>query len=413
MDFGALPPEINSGRMYTGPGCGSMLAAAAAWEGVAADLYFSAASYQSVISDLTGAAWLGPASVAMTAAAAPYVSWLTATAALCEQAASNATAAAAAYEAAFAMTVPPPMVAANRALLMSLVATNILGQNTPAIAATEAEYGEMWAQDAGAMYEYAGASAAASALPPFTSPPPTTNPAGVAGQVSAVAHAAATSAGTGTQTIMSTGSQLLSAVPKALQGLALQGLALPPAAAPSLSSLSQSLSLLSPVNLAVSSASAAITSTGTGGSYAGLGYAVHYDPEGAGKMDAILERLGALPGGSATGGFASLGSVDPGAGSGAAPALTAGLGRASSIGALSVPPNWAAAVPTIRRVAVAWPDMLPSAAPTIMTASPENLLNEVLLASMAVRGVRGAPPQGRSTITITVTPRPPYSHNWG
>jgi PPE-repeat protein len=408
MDFGALPPEINSGRMYTGPGCGSMLAAAAAWGGVAADLYSTAASYQSVISDLTGAAWLGPASVAMTAAAAPYVSWLTATAALSEQAASHAAAAAAAYEAAFAMTVPPPMIAANRTLLMSLVATNILGQNTPAIAATEAEYGEMWAQDAGAMYEYAGASAAASALPPFTSPPPTTNPAGVAGQVCAVAHAAATSAGTGTQTIMSTGSQLLSAVPTALQGLAL-----PQAAAPSLSSLSQSLSLLSPVNLAVSSASAAITSTGTGGSYAGLGYAAHYDPDGAGKLDAILERLGALPSGSATGGLVSLGSATPGAGSGAAPALTAGLGRASSIGALSVPPNWATAVPTIRRAAVAWPDVLPSAAPTIVAASPENLLDEMLLASMAVRGVRRAPPLGRSTIAMTVTPRSPDSHNWG
>ena len=36
MDFGALPPEINSGRMYTGPGCGSTLAAAAAWDGLAA-----------------------------------------------------------------------------------------------------------------------------------------------------------------------------------------------------------------------------------------------------------------------------------------------------------------------------------------------------------------------------------------
>ena len=171
MDFGALPPEINSGRMYTGPGCGSMLAAAAAWDGLAADLHSTAASYQSVISDLTGAAWLGPASVAMTAAATPYVSWLTATAALSEQAATQARAAAAAYEAAFAMTVPPPMIAANRAQLMSLIATNILGQNTPAIAATEAAYGEMWAQDAGAMYEYAGASAAASALPPFTAPP--------------------------------------------------------------------------------------------------------------------------------------------------------------------------------------------------------------------------------------------------
>jgi PPE-repeat protein len=409
MDFGALPPEINSGRMYSGPGCGSMMAASAAWDGLAADLHSTAASYQAVISDLAGAAWLGAASVAMTAAAAPYVAWLTMTASLCEQAATQARGAAVAYEAAFAMTVPPPMVAANRARLMSLVATNILGQNTPAIAATEAEYGEMWAQDAGAMYEYAGASAAASAVPPFTSPPPTTSPAGVAGQVAAVAHASATPAGTGTQTIMSMGSQLLSAVPNALRELALPL----PAAAASLPSFSQSLSLLSPVNLTVASASTAISSTGMAGSYAGLGYAVHYDPDGASKMDAILERLGAVPGGSGTGASAPLGSADPGAGSGAVPVSSAGLGRASSIGTLSVPPSWTAATPTIRRVAVAWPNGLPGATPTVLATSPENMLNEMLLASMAVRGIRGAPPQGRPTITITVTPRPRDGDNWG
>jgi PPE-repeat protein len=170
MDFGALPPEINSGRTYSRPGCGSMLAAAAAWDGLAADLHSTAGSYQSVIWDLTSAAWLGPASVAMTAAAAPYVAWLTTTAALCEQAATQARPAAAAHEAAFAMTVPPPMVAANRAQLMSLIATNILGQNTPAIAATEADYGEMWAHDATAMYGYAGASATAATLSPCTPP---------------------------------------------------------------------------------------------------------------------------------------------------------------------------------------------------------------------------------------------------
>lgn len=403
MDFGALPPEINSGRMYCGPGCGSMLAASAAWDGLAADLHSTAGSYQSVISDLTSAAWLGPASVAMAAAVAPYVSWLTTTAAMCEQAATGARAAAAAYEAAFAMTVPPPLVAANRAQLMLLIATNILGQNTPAIAATEAEYGEMWAQDAGAMYEYAGASAAASALPPFASPPPTTNPAGLVGQVAAVAHAGATSAGTATQAIMSTGSQLLSAVPNALQGVALPL----PAAAASLPSFSQLLSLLSPVNLTVASASTAITSTGMAGSYAGLGYAAHYDPDGASKMDAILERLGSAPGGSATGAVASLGSPEAAAGSGAAPALSAGIGRAPSIGALSVPPTWSAAAPTIRSVAVAWPSALPGGVPTVLAASQENMLNEMLLASMAVRGIRSAPAQSRSTITITVTSRPP------
>jgi PPE-repeat protein len=133
MDFGALPPEVNSGRMYCGPGCGSILAASAAWDGMAADLHSTAAAYGLVISDLTSAAWLGLASVSMAAAAAPYVSWLTTTAALCEQAATGARAAVAAYEAAFAMTVPPPVVAANRTQLMVLIATNILGQNAPAI----------------------------------------------------------------------------------------------------------------------------------------------------------------------------------------------------------------------------------------------------------------------------------------
>jgi PPE-repeat protein len=402
MDFGALPPEVNSGRMYSGPGCGSMLAAAAAWDELAADLHCSAASYQSVIGDLTGAAWLGPSSASMATAVTPYIGWMTTTAAVCEQTASNARAAAAAYEAAFAMTVPPAMIAANRAQLMALIATNFLGQNTPAIAATEAHYGEMWAQDATAMYEYAGASAAASALPPFNSPPPTTNAAGLAGQVAAVAHAGATSAGTGSQTIMSTGTQLLPAVPNALQGFA-----------QSLPAVAQLLSLLSPVNLTVASASTAITSTGTAGSYAGLGFAAHYDPDSASKMDAILARLEAVPAGSGTGALASLGSADPGAGSGAAPVLSAGVGRASSIGALSVPPGWAAASPQIRLVAAAWPNTLAVAAPTVQAASPNNLFNEALLASMALRGVGRAGPQGRPTIAKTVRSRPRYGENWG
>ncbi len=217
MDFAMLPPEVNSGRMYAGPGSGPMLAAAAAWDGLAGELHSTAASYGSVISGLTGASWLGPASASMAAAAAPYIAWMSTTAAQAEQAATQAKAAAAAYETAFAMTVPPPVVAANRSLLMTLVATNIFGQNTPAIAATETEYAEMWGQDAAAMYGYAGSSAAATALTPFTPPPPTTNPAGAAGQAAAAG-----------QSIMSNGPQLISAVPQALQGLA----AAPAAAAP-------------------------------------------------------------------------------------------------------------------------------------------------------------------------------------
>src|SRR5579875_4207177 len=106
MDFAMLPPEINSGRIYAGPGSGSMLAASAAWDTLAADLQSTAASYASVISSLTGGPWLGPSSASMAAAAAPYLEWMTTTAAQAEQAASQARAAAVAYETAFAMTVP-------------------------------------------------------------------------------------------------------------------------------------------------------------------------------------------------------------------------------------------------------------------------------------------------------------------
>ena len=217
MDFGALPPEINSARMYAGPGPGSMLAAASAWNGLAAELRSTASSYGSVISELTDESWVGPSSTAMAAAATPYVAWMSATAEQAEQAAAQAQAAASAYQSAFAMMVPPPMIAANRTQLASLTATNIFGQNTPAIAATEAQYGEMWAQDATAMYGYAGNSAAAPTVTPFTAAPQTTNPAGLAAQAAAVAQATGTSTGTGVQ---STLSQLISTIHTTLQSLA-------------------------------------------------------------------------------------------------------------------------------------------------------------------------------------------------
>lgn len=145
MHFAVLPPEVNSGRMYAGPGAGSMLAAAAAWDELADELHTTAADVESVISGLTSEPWEGTASESMAAAAVPQVTWLSSTAAQATQASAQAKAAASAYESAYAMTVPPPEISANRAQLTSLIATNLLGQNTPAIAANEVAYGEMWA----------------------------------------------------------------------------------------------------------------------------------------------------------------------------------------------------------------------------------------------------------------------------
>jgi PPE-repeat protein len=167
-----------------------MLAAASAWNAIAAEMRSAAASYDSVVSGLTSESWFGPSSTLMLAAVAPYLEWLSTTAAQAEQAGTQANAAAAAYELAFAMTVPPGAVAANRAQLSNLVATNLFGQNTAAIAATEAQYAQMWAQDAAAMNGYAIASSAATQLlTPFTAPQSTANTGGVASQATAVARA--------------------------------------------------------------------------------------------------------------------------------------------------------------------------------------------------------------------------------
>jgi PPE-repeat protein len=210
LDFALLPPEINSALMYSGPGPGPMLTAAMAWEGLATELRFVASSYGSLIAGLTDEPWQGPAAAGMAGASAAQIAWLSTAAGQAEQAAAQAAAAAGAFEAAFVETVPPPEVAANRALLMALLATNFFGQNTSAIVATEAQYAEMWAQDAAAMYGYAGASASASTLTPFNPAVQSANPAGLGAQAAAVAQAVGTAGGSSAQT----------AVPEALAALA-------------------------------------------------------------------------------------------------------------------------------------------------------------------------------------------------
>lgn len=168
MNFAVLPPEVNSARIFAGAGLGPMLAAASAWDGLAEELHAAAGSFASVTTGLAGDAWHGPASLAMTRAASPYVGWLNTAAGQAAQAAGQARLAASAFEATLAATVSPAMVAANRTRLASLVAANLLGQNAPAIAAAEAEYEQIWAQDVAAMFGYhSAASAVATQLAPI------------------------------------------------------------------------------------------------------------------------------------------------------------------------------------------------------------------------------------------------------
>ncbi|KAA1241007.1 PPE family protein, partial [Mycobacterium simiae] len=163
-----LPPEINSLRMFSGAGSAPMLQAAAAWDGLAAELGAAASSFSSVTSGLASQAWQGAASAAMAGAAASYAGFLSAASAQAQGAAGQAKAVASAFEGAKNATIHPLAVAANRSAFAQLVRSNLLGLNAPAIMAVEGRYEQMWAQDVAAMFGYhAGASAAAAELIPI------------------------------------------------------------------------------------------------------------------------------------------------------------------------------------------------------------------------------------------------------
>ncbi len=391
MDYGILPPEINSSRMYTGPGSGPMLAAAEAWESVAAELHSAANSYQSVVSGVTAGSWSGPSSASMAAAAATYTAWLTATATQAEQSAVQAKSAVAAYQAAFTSTVPPPMVAANRSQLMTLMATNLFGLNTQAIAANEAQYAEMWAQDAAAMYGYAASSASATSLTPFTPPQQNTNPGGSTAQAAAASQAAGTSAGN-VQSTVSSIQQALSAVPNALTS----------AAAPAQStSLLDALDLISdlisifldlPADLAGIFVSVPLGTLGIVSlpfDIGGYGTGVHTDDIISGwNGEQRWPETGPAPVKPFPAPLLNLraGTVPP-------PGLSAGLGEANTVGALSVPPTWTVATPAVRPISYTVP-ALPETTVSATAGGPADggsgtTLSEMALAGMAGRAMAG------------------------
>jgi PPE-repeat protein len=334
LNFGALPPEVNSAKMYAGAGSGSLLAAAAAWNAMAAEMRSAAINYDSVIRSLVSEGWLGPSSAKMSAAIAPYLEWLNTTAVAAEQAGVQASTAAAAYEAAFAATVPPPVVAANRTLQANLVASNIFGQNTGAIAATDAQYGEMWAQDASAMTSYTTASRAASEMTAFSAPQSDTTTGATALQADAVNNALAAPAATQATSIW-------------------DFLGLSPNSNTSTTGLAGIMNFFSNSNpnligaflnnASVSGLSNGFTTNGM------LNPTTFIDSQmalgslsAAGASTSGLEDLAAGLGSSAS--LASAVSV-PGA------AATAAVGQASLVGALSVPPTWAGTGATVSTVA--------------------------------------------------------------
>lgn len=341
FDFSASPPEVTSAKMYAGPGSASMTSAAAAWNAVAAELNSFAQGYSSVISQLEGQQWSGPAATTMAAAAAPYVQWVSTAAVQAEQTATQAQATAAAFEAAHAMVVPPPLITANRALLMQLIQTNLLGQNTPQIAATEAQYEQMWAQDSQAMYGYASSASTSTQLAPFTTPPQTANPAGQANQA---ATTTAQAAGAGASHLNSL-SQMISSVPQQLSAAAA------PAAAtsstesffgiPISSSLLSSTGVFNTLSGPLNTVAALARTFGNLGTYGVASFRVLNDMALYSPLLGLTEAAGNATFGTG----AALGAGLASSTAGASGAVLASAGAAAPMGPLSVPPSWASATP--------------------------------------------------------------------
>ena len=347
IDFSALPPDVNSALMYSGAGSGPLLAAATAYANLAAEVSATANQWESVISMLTTEQWTGTGAAAAASAAQPIVTYLTETAATLEQASTQAIASAAAYEAAFAATVPPPLIAANEAATATAVATNFMGVNAAIIAALQAEYQEFWVQDATAMTTYSAASLTSGTLTPVT--------------------------------------PLTTAVNPGVQSLATTNALAQPAAAPLLQAAAipvQNTSLLNSIDSALGTPSifnsingAVNTSAWFVGNTIPTAVSLGHTLAGAAVPAAAVGDVVPDAGAAGVVEGTMVRSVTPMGGMGFGGGAMAGVGESTMVGKLSVPATWSAAAPGVELASATsplggsgWTSAVDEAAPAGMGA---------------------------------------------
>ena len=400
-DLSLLPPEITSAQIYAGPGSGSLMGAASAWNGIAAEMSSGAMGLNAVITQLAGEEWLGPASAAMVSAAQPYLEWMTTTAAQAEEAAGQAQSAAAAYETVLASITPPPAIAVNRAELAQAMATNVLGQNNNVIAQLEAQYQEFWAINTAAMMNYANQSAAATKLTSFSQAPTVANPAAAATQTAAQSSTSAAS-------VQLTLQKYLTEIQTALGQLST------PAGTGRLVATFQAQNpliqqvwfLLTGSSSLPSNLSAVVNAYAPYASFFYNTEGLPYFSVGMGNFGTQISKTLGWIGGPAAPAAAAVPKGLPGLGGllgGGAGGAAAHLGSATSIGKLSVPATWAGNVQAVAPHATAIPVSSVSAAPE--ATGPGNLLGGMPLAGVGQGAAGGAGP--RYGFRPTVMARPP------
>ena len=168
----ALPPEVHSAQLSSGPGPAGLLSAAAAWSSLSSTYASAADELSATLAAAQAGAWEGPTAEQYAAAHAPYLAWLMRASANSAAAAARHETAATAYTAALAAMPTLPELAANHAIHGVLVATNFFGVNTIPIALNEADYARMWVQAASTMTTYQAISTTAVTSAPQTDPAP-------------------------------------------------------------------------------------------------------------------------------------------------------------------------------------------------------------------------------------------------
>ncbi|MGB3332845.1 MAG: PPE family protein [Mycobacterium sp.] len=378
MSFSVFPPEINSGLIYTGPGSSPLLEAAAAWSQLSSELMTSATATHSVIANLDST-WTGAGSAAATASTAPYVAWLEQASATAATNAALATQAAALFEAARAASVPPAVIAANRAMLLALISTNFFGQNTPLIQATEHQYEVMWATDGAAMDTYSGsAEANNNALQQVSNPPQSAKASATPGSAEGGPNP-----GTGTGTPGTPGYDF------ATVGGLLDAMGLPTTLLGEKAAATTINSVMSPISSASMPMMMLVRLLPMLMQFA--------------RMGGAAGATGALAGQTAAGGAGTLmtqigdfvndklqGAVGVLAGhfSSATNAISAKLGQAASMGALKVPGAWASAADGMVRAAPVLPATTVSAPIQTMSGGlPGGPFGHAMMGAMAGRGM--------------------------
>lgn len=172
------PPEVIAARFEAGPGPVSTLANMLVWmtETISRELATTASAVNTAT---TAPQWVGLAGVASTAKSGLLNTSLQTLGAWTAHKVAVTQAAVDAYTAAASTVIPAVVSQTNRDEWIALNASNILGQNTPAIIERDLEYfGEHWPHNSGVGMAYSAAMtglAAALSVPPpptFAGAPP-------------------------------------------------------------------------------------------------------------------------------------------------------------------------------------------------------------------------------------------------